>query len=87
MRNTYFKFSEITEENVYRTITSTKTSKCAGQDKIAPKLIKLGVKIINKSLTEFFNKPLSSGIFPDDFKIALLSPIYKTGNKSGCSIF
>ena len=38
--------------------------------------------VIAKSLTTIFNKSILSGSFPDDMKIAIVSPIYKSDCKS-----
>ncbi len=32
-------------------------------------------------LTEIFNKSLASGVFPDIWKIALITPIFKSGDR------
>ena len=34
------------------------------------------------TLTPIFNKSILSGKFPDDLKISIISPIYKSGNKT-----
>ena len=38
--------------------------------------------VIAKSFTTIFNKSILSGSFPDDMKIAIVSPIYKSDCKS-----
>ena len=36
-------------------------------------------------MTKLFNRSLRQGIFPEDLKNAIVSPIYKNGDKSDCS--
>ena len=62
-----------------------KTCKSAGiADNISVKLIKAAGKTILKSLKDIFNLSLNTGIFPDDWKIARVTPIYKIENKTDC---
>ena len=53
-------------------------------DKISVKLIQAAGKTILKSLKNIFNLSLNTGIFPDDWKIARVTPIYKSENKTDC---
>ena len=39
---------------------------------------------ISESLANIFNLSLQSGIFPDDWKLARITPIYKDGSKTEC---
>ena len=61
-----------------------KTCKSAGIDKISVKLIQAAGKTILKSLKNIFNLSLNTGIFPDDWKIARVTPIYKSESKTDC---
>ncbi len=61
------------------------TSKATGHDRISPKLLKDSADIIAESLTVIFNKSMETGIFPDDLKVACISPIYKGESKTECS--
>ena len=61
------------------------TSKATGHDRISPKLLKDSADIIAESLTVIFNKSIETGIFPDDLKVACISPIYKGESKTECS--
>jgi hypothetical protein len=65
-----FTFKTISEEDLNRIISSMKTCKSAGIDKISVKLIQAAGKTILKSLKNIFNLSLNTGIFPDDWKIA-----------------
>ena len=63
----------------------TKTSKATGHDRISPKLLKDCADIVAESLKVIFNKSIEMGVFPDDFKVACVSPIHKSGSKSESS--
>ena len=61
-----------------------KTCKFAGTDKISVKLIQAAGRTILNSLKNIFNLSLNTGIFPDDWKIACVTPIYTSDNKTDC---
>jgi hypothetical protein len=77
-----FTFKTISEEDANRIISCMKTCKSAGIDKISVKLIQAAGKTILKSLKNIFNLSLKTGIFPNDWKIARVMPIYKCDNKT-----
>ena len=53
-----------------------------GLDKIPCKLLKIAADIVAPSLTSIFNQSISVGIFPIDWKLARVSPVFKKGKKS-----
>jgi hypothetical protein len=55
-----------------------------GLDKISTKLIKQAGATITGSLLEVFNLSLRTEIFPDDWKFAKVTPIYKSEDKTLC---
>ena len=79
-----FTFQTISEEDVHRIISSMKTSKSAGIDKISVKLIQAAARTILNSLKNIFNLSLNTGIFPDDWKVARVTPIFKSNSKTDC---
>ena len=83
--DTSFEFSDILPSDVHRILSMTKTSKATGHDRISPKLLKYCADIVPESLTIIFNKSIEMGVFPDDFKVACVSPIHKSGSKSESS--
>ena len=83
--DTSFEFSEYLPSDVHRILSMTKTSKATGHDRISPKLLKDCADIVAESLTVIFNKSIEIGVFPDDFKVACVSPIHKSGSKSESS--
>ena len=72
-----FTFKTISEEDVDRIISSMKTCKSAEIDKLSQAV---GRTILN-SLQNIFNLSLNTGIYPDSWKIARVTPIYKSDNK------
>ena len=57
-------------------------SKATGLDKIPNRLLKIAPDVVAPSLTDIFNQSLLTGIFPSDWKLAKVSPIFKNGSKS-----
>ena len=58
-----------------------KTSQWSGLDCISSFFLKVGMPVLVGSLSWLFNISLSLGIFPDDWKIAWVAPIYKDGSE------
>ena len=56
--------------------------KSAGLDQFSVRLLKLSAPYISKSLAFICNLSLRNSVFPDDWKRAKVTPIYKSGNKS-----
>lgn len=63
-------------------LSSLSPAKASGLDGLPVKLIKLASPYIAKSLTSIFNRSISTGIFPCEWKTARVTPIYKSGPKS-----
>ena len=66
------------------TVAQIKTKKSPGIDGISARLLKDAGDTIVESLVGIFNLSLQSGIFPDDWKLARVTPIYKDGSKTEC---
>ena len=80
--NTYFKIPVITSEQVCRIISTLDSSKAIGLDGIGPRIIKLIDHLLSPSIAALINKSMLTGRFPDQFKLAKVFPIHKTGSKS-----
>ena len=74
----------VSNDEVETVLSKLKVSKSSGQDKIQVKILKDSSDICVSYLTYIYNCSLLSGIFPDDWKLAKVSPIYKSGNKQEC---
>jgi hypothetical protein len=53
----------------------------AGYDEIPDMILKQCIHTVKKPLTFIINLSLSSGIFPNQMKIAKVRPIFKKGHK------
>ena len=62
-------------------ISKLKQDKAPGDDGITPKFLKEVADEIAEPLTEIFNKSVSEGVVPQDWKIANVTPIFKKGTK------
>jgi len=71
----------ITPDIVKLQISKLKQDKAPGDDGITPKFLKEVADEIVEPLTEIFNKSVSEGVVPQDWKIANVTPIFKKGIK------
>ena len=58
-----------------------KQDKAPGDDGITPKFLKEMVDEMAEPLTEIFNKSISQGVVPQDWKVANVTPVFKKGTK------
>jgi hypothetical protein len=79
-----FSFENISIHDIKREIKNLEIGKSTGLDKISTKLVKQADETIFESLVYIFNLSLETGIFPDDWKHAKVTPIYKTDDKMLC---
>ncbi len=74
-------FFQPTDENeIMKIISKLGSGKSAGHDNIKSDIIKKVAGEIAFPLSMIFNTSLSTGVVPDDFKIAKVVPIYKKDN-------
>ena len=66
---------------VYKKLKDINDREAAGLDKIPCKLLKIAAGIVAPSLTQIFNKIISTGVFPTDWKLAKVTQIFKKGKK------
>ena len=71
-----FNFRNITFTEVKNEISKIKDGKSACLDKISNKLLIAAGETIVNSLTYIFNLSINTGIFPNDLKLAKVTPIY-----------
>ncbi|CAB4037986.1 Hypothetical predicted protein, partial [Paramuricea clavata] len=73
---------QLTIEEVARTLLALDTTKATGPEGIPSRLLKETAWQIAPSLTKIFNKSLSCGEIPDEWKLANIVPVHKKGEKS-----
>ena len=71
------KFSKITESEVRKEILNLSSKKITKNGNIPAKILKKCVDIYIKEITFIINDFIENGIFPDDLKLADISPILK----------
>ena len=76
-----FSFSAIMTDILSSTLNKMKTSHGSGHDGIASFYLKIAMPVVGGSLCDLFNKSLFAGKFPEDWKIARIAPIFKSGAK------
>ena len=60
-------------------MTKLKNGKASGMDMMSDKFIKVARNIIALSLCDIFNSSIEKKVFPHDFKTAVVTPIFKSG--------
>jgi len=68
-------------EGVYNLLTNINTHKASGPDQIHGRVLKEAVDIISPFLTILFQNSLDSGVVPNDWCTANITPLYKQDNK------
>ena len=78
-------FSPVTENDIINVVTNLKSKKSTGNDDIDSTVVKRCIHLITLPLTHIFNASFEQGIFPKDFKLAKVIPVYKKGDNTFCS--
>ncbi|KAF2343362.1 hypothetical protein FHG87_025882, partial [Trinorchestia longiramus] len=68
-------------EEVEEQLSILNPYKSTGPDGLGPQILKETAEVISEPLTNIFNRSLETGIVPDDWKRANVTPIFKKGNK------
>ena len=76
-----FSFKFVTAGDITRIIRELKCTKAEGVDKIPTEVWKKGVVILASPIAKLCNISLSTGVFPDLFKQALVHPVHKGEGK------
>ena len=70
----------ISQPEVVRLIGSISVYKSSGIDNVSARVIKDFLSLISRELTLLFNNILETGVFPDKWKMATVTPIPKVSN-------
>ena len=74
-----FCFVKVDGECVLKQLKNINPAKATGLDGIDTRLLKLSAEHICRSFTYLISLSLSIGVFPDDWKIARVVPLFKAG--------
>ncbi|KAF2355305.1 Reverse transcriptase domain [Trinorchestia longiramus] len=70
-----------TVEEVEEQLSILNPYKSTGPDGLGPRILKETAEVISEPLSDIFNRSLETGIVPDDWKRANVTPIFKKGNR------
>ena len=73
---------KITETDILLTLKTLKDDTAAGVDKITVKLLKTIINSILGPLLHIYNLSIKYCLFPEKFKIAVVAPLFKGGNRT-----
>jgi len=76
------KFSVINDEEIIKAIKALKDDSSPGLEGISVKMLKLNVHSLIKPLSHIFNLGITTSTIPECFKISVITPIHKKGDKS-----
>ena len=80
--NSSLKTCIITPEEVCRHLKALDDKKCAGDDGIPTRLLKVAASELSSSLCRLFNISFTKGDQPQDWQDATISPVHKKGSKT-----
>ncbi|KAL1447149.1 hypothetical protein WDU94_015605 [Cyamophila willieti] len=82
--DTLFNFVEVSEVDVSKAILSIK-SKAGGYDGMDGRMVRTILPYVLPVLTHIFNKSLSTGVFPTEWKSANVVPLQKINSPTSCN--
>ena len=77
-----FSFKPTTSETIRKLLKSLKINKFGGIHRISAQIYSVIADLLAYPLSSLINECFSKSIFPDCLKLALVTPIYKKGEKS-----
>ena len=77
-----FTLQTVSTNEIMNTISSLKSKNSSGYDGISTKLIKKSSPFFASPLTHICNKSITSGIFPECMKYAIVNPLFKKVKKT-----
>ena len=80
-QSSVMKFNLVSDIFILNSIKQLKNGKAPGPDKFPTMLIKDAAEVICEPLAMIFNSSLRHGIFPDIWKLARVTPIFKSGSR------
>ena len=77
-----FQLCPTTRDKVLSLLNKLNKSKATGLDMISARLIRECADLICIPICNIFNQSISQGIFPDDWKCARVTPLFKVGDRN-----
>ena len=74
--------SNTSQTEILEIIKSLKNTNSTGHDDISTKFVKLAAPLLAPALGKLFNLAISTGVYPDNLKIAKVIPIFKKGDST-----
>ena len=71
--NSIFEIQNVSETDILKFLSTIKSSKAIGHDRISPKLLKDFAGVMAPTLTKIFNQSITAGIFPEDLSLNYLA--------------
>jgi hypothetical protein len=75
-----FSFAQVTMSEVEEALNSMSATSSPGYNGIHPKVLKLVPEVFLPIFTDLFNCCIKCGVIPDDFKFAIVIPLFKKGD-------
>lgn len=69
-------------ENTYKALASIDPSKAMGIDEISPKVLKYCASALSEPVHHLFQSSINQGHLPREWKLHLVTPIFKSGDRS-----
>ena len=76
-----FKLQPTNPNKVFSLLNKLDKSKATGLDKISARFVRECADLICMPICDIFNQSISQGTFPDDWKYARVTPLYKQGDR------
>ena len=80
--NNTFELRPTNYSKVFKILSKLCKTKATGLDKIPTRFLKDCLDLITASLCSIFNRSITSGIFPEEWKCAKVTPLFKNGQRS-----
>ena len=68
---------DVTVDGVMKLLTNLNASKAAGPDQLSGRLLKATARESAEILQVIFKRSIDEGVLPEDWKKALITPVYK----------
>ena len=72
-----FSFEPLSISRVAECLANLNTMKSDGPDGLSPKLLKLSAPVISGPLTKLCNHCITSSVWPSQWKLSNMTPVYK----------